>query len=485
MSSHTSFRPTAPTNRPWPSSASATSTGYRIYRDDVLLTTVGAQTSYSDTTVTAGNSYDYEVSALDATGHESQRTNIATAATPLTLTIDAQADARVQQSNASTNYGTATTLRTDGGADSDVESFLRFQVAGISGSVKSAKLRLFATTGTANGPAVYKTAWTGSETSLTWNTRTPRTSGATDDKGAIAAGGFVEFDVKSLVTGNGQHSFILATTSTDEVDFSTREGTASRVPQLVITFGNDTEAPIPPSNLTAQGASSTRVDLAWTAATDDFGVTGYKIYRDDALLTTVGAQTSYSDTTVSAGNSYDYEVSAVDGTGHESGRSNTATVTIPFVFTAEADARVQQANATTNYGSQTTLRTDGGADPDVETFLRFPTAGLPASIQNAKLRVYATTGTVDGPAVYKTAWTGSETVAHLEHPSCAHQRRHRRQGRDPGIELRRVRRHLADHGRRHPQLHPRHDVHRRARLQLAGDRHRRAKTAAPDYALGR
>jgi hypothetical protein len=245
---------------------------------------------------------------------------------------------------------------------------------------------------------------------MNWNTRPLRTSGATDDKGAIAAGGFVEFEVKSLITGNGAHSFILATTSTDEVDFSAREtSTASRRPQLVVTFGDDTQDPTPPSNLTAQATSSTQVDLSWSAATDDSGVSGYRIYRDDVLLTTVGAQTSYADTTATAGISYDYEVSAFDGADKESSRSNTATVTTPFVFAAQADARVQQANSSTNYGSSTTLRTDGGADPDVETFLRFQTAGLPASIQSAKLRLFATTGTVDGPAVYRTDWTGSET----------------------------------------------------------------------------
>ena len=385
--------------------------GYKVYRDGSELATIGPTTSYSDVTVAADNTYEYEVSALDAAGHESARSNAATVTTPNTLTFDAQADARVQQANSSTNYGTSTTLRTDGGADPDVESFLRFQVSGASGVVKSAKLRLFATTGTANGPAAYKTSWTGSETSLTWSNRTARTSGATDDKGAISAGGVVEFDVSPLVTGNGTHSFILATTSTDEVDFSSREtSTTSRRPQLVVSFGQDTQDPTPPSSLSAQGVSSSQVDLSWSAASDDSAVTGYKVYRDDALLTTIGAQTSWSDTTASAGATYAYEVSALDSAGHESGRSNTATVTIPFVFAAEADARVQQANPSTNYGTATQLRVVAGSNPPVETFVRFQPAGVTFPIQGAKLRLYVTNGTADGPAVYGTGWTGSETA---------------------------------------------------------------------------
>ena len=50
----------------------------------------------------------------------------------------------------------------------------------------------------------------------------------------------------------------------------------------------DTQAPTAPSGLSATAASSTRVDLAWTAATDDVGVTGYRIYRDGAMVGSVG-----------------------------------------------------------------------------------------------------------------------------------------------------------------------------------------------------
>jgi hypothetical protein len=116
-----------------------------------------------------------------------------------------------------------------------VETFLRFQPAGVTFPIQSAKLRLYVTNGTADGPAVYQTGWTGSETSLAWNNRTARTSGATDDKGAIAVNSFVDFNLTPLVTANGANSFILATTSTDGVDFGSREtSTVTRRPQLLI-----------------------------------------------------------------------------------------------------------------------------------------------------------------------------------------------------------------------------------------------------------
>ena len=56
-------------------------------------------------------------------------------------------------------------------------------------------------------------------------------------------------------------------------------------------------------------------------------VTGYRIYRDDNLLTSVGVTTSYTDPGVALG-PHSYEVRAIDAAGHPSDPSNTAHVTV-------------------------------------------------------------------------------------------------------------------------------------------------------------
>jgi uncharacterized repeat protein (TIGR01451 family) len=91
----------------------------------------------------------------------------------------------------------------------------------------------------------------------------------------------------------------------------------------------DTKAPTAPGNLTATAVGSSRVDLSWEASSDNVGVTGYEIFRDGALLTTVGAVTTHSDTTVSPSTTYAYQVRARDAVGNPSGFSNTSTVTTP------------------------------------------------------------------------------------------------------------------------------------------------------------
>jgi fibronectin type 3 domain-containing protein len=95
------------------------------------------------------------------------------------------------------------------------------------------------------------------------------------------------------------------------------------------TSASDTTPPSTPTGLSATVFSATRVDLVWTAATDNVGVTGYDIYRGGALLAAIGPVTSYSDTAVAPGTSYQYQVRAHDAAGNASSASNMVTVGTP------------------------------------------------------------------------------------------------------------------------------------------------------------
>lgn len=162
--------------------------------------------------------------------------------TASTLIVIAEADARVEQHNPTTNTGTSNYLATIRANNRSIESYLRFTVSGISGVIQTARLRVYDTTdATKNGPAVYATNNTWTETGITWNNRPARTSGAVDNKGAIPKNTWVEYDVSTLVTGNGTYSFVLAGDSGDSARFSSREG--SQPPQLTITFNSLTNTP--------------------------------------------------------------------------------------------------------------------------------------------------------------------------------------------------------------------------------------------------
>jgi hypothetical protein len=93
--------------------------------------------------------------------------------------------------------------------------------------------------------------------------------------------------------------------------------------------GTDTTPPTVPTNLTAVAAGPTQVNLTWGASTDNVGVAGYDIYRNGVEIGATTTATSYGDTTVSAGATYAYSVSAYDANGNESDQTAAVTVTVP------------------------------------------------------------------------------------------------------------------------------------------------------------
>ncbi|HEX6499413.1 MAG TPA: glycosyl hydrolase family 18 protein [Micromonosporaceae bacterium] len=90
--------------------------------------------------------------------------------------------------------------------------------------------------------------------------------------------------------------------------------------------GGDTTPPSAPTNLHVTGTTSSSVSLAWTASTDNVGVTGYDIYRGG---TKVGSATgtSYTDSGLAAGTTYTYTVKARDAAGNVSAASNQVSAT--------------------------------------------------------------------------------------------------------------------------------------------------------------
>jgi xylan 1,4-beta-xylosidase len=110
----------------------------------------------------------------------------------------------------------------------------------------------------------------------------------------------------------------------------------------------DTQVPTVPANLQATVASGSRVDLSWTAATDNIGVYAYKVYNGSTLAGTTGG-TTFSATGLTPTGTYTFTVKAADETGNESAPSNAVTVTTPDDLAPSAPANLT-ASAVTPYG---------------------------------------------------------------------------------------------------------------------------------------
>ncbi len=85
----------------------------------------------------------------------------------------------------------------------------------------------------------------------------------------------------------------------------------------------DTEAPSDVTDLVASNPTDTTVQLQWTAATDNIGVSSYDIYVD-GVNTYNTSNTMFTATDLSPDTNYCFTLKAIDGSGNESNFSNQA-----------------------------------------------------------------------------------------------------------------------------------------------------------------
>jgi chitodextrinase len=130
----------------------------------------------------------------------------------------------------------------------------------------------------------------------------------------------------------------------------------------------DTTPPTAPSNLLATAAGTGGIHLAWTASSDNVGVTDYLIERCQGSGCSSFAQvatsstTTFSDTGLLSNTSYSYQVRATDAAGNLSGYSNVSTATtnqssaspIAFVQVAYADPQSPQLTVSVPFASAQT-----------------------------------------------------------------------------------------------------------------------------------
>lgn len=130
------------------------------------------------------------------------------------------------------------------------------------------------------------------------------------------------FGWNTLGISNGSHRI-----QSRAYDAAGNIGTSSIV---TVTLNNpDTQPPNIPARPSVTAVSSSRVNVSWTAATDNVGVSKYYVQRNGVVVATVAGGLSYSDLNVNAGTRYSYAIIAVDAAGNASAPSASASVTTP------------------------------------------------------------------------------------------------------------------------------------------------------------
>ncbi|WP_051947409.1 fibronectin type III domain-containing protein [Muricauda sp. MAR_2010_75] len=157
-------------------------------------------------------------------------------------------------------------------------------------------------------------------------------SGATDNVGVtgykVFKDGVLEATLGTVstyqvtgLTASTTYSFTVTA-----LDAATNESAPSNAVSVTTNSSADTQAPTAPT-LSSSGQTDTTANLSWSGATDNVGVTGYKVFKDGVLEITLGTVSSYQVTGLTASTSYSFTVRALDAAAIESSPSNAVSVT--------------------------------------------------------------------------------------------------------------------------------------------------------------
>ena len=162
------------------------------------------------------------------------------------------------------------------------------------------------TASTTSGPAPlglnFTNSSTGSITSYSWTFGDGTTSTVANPAKVYSTAG--TYTVALKVTGPGGSN------------------TSTRSNYITVTAGSDTTPPSAPGTPTATVAGSTQINLSWGAATDNVGVTGYRVERCTGAGCSTFAQiatstgTTFSNTGLAGATTYRYRVRATDAKGN-------------------------------------------------------------------------------------------------------------------------------------------------------------------------
>jgi chitodextrinase len=269
-------------------------TGYRLFKNGLQVGT-SSSTSYGFAGLTCGSAYTLGVAAVDAAGNVS-----ATAAVTSSTSACSDTTAPTAPSGLVTSGIAQTAVTLSWAASTDN--------VGVSG------YRLFR-----NGSQV----GTASSTSYVF--------------AALACGTSYTFGVAAVdAAGNAS--------STAAVSAST-----SACP--------DTTAPSAPTGLSASATAQTSTTLSWAGASDNVGVTGYRVFLNGASVATAFT-TSYVFGSLSCATSYTLGVAAVDAAGNVSGTaslsvttsacSSGGTVVSPTLYVAQSQAGLGDGSSCAN-----------------------------------------------------------------------------------------------------------------------------------------
>ena len=335
-------------------------TGYRVYRNGVLLATLGNVIAYQSTGLSVSTTYSYTVQAFDAAGNASAQSpavivttpatpDTAAPSTPTGLAAAAVSASRINLSwSASTDNVAVTGYRVfrNGALLISLGNVTAYQDSSLlPGTTYVYTVRALDAAANISGPSAAASATTvaldttppTTPTGLSANAASPSQvnlnwSASTDNDEVANYRVYRNGALVATVTQTTYQDSSLSPSTTYSYNVDARDDTGNvsglSAPVTVSTLSApDTAAPTTPTGLAASTVSDSKINLNWSASTDNVAVTGYRVFRNNALLTTLGSVTTFQDTSLNPSTTYTYRVRALDAAGNVSAQSNAASAT--------------------------------------------------------------------------------------------------------------------------------------------------------------
>jgi hypothetical protein len=157
------------------------------------------------------------------------------------VTVNPEADSYVEAASPTRNNGTSTQVRIDGSPV--VRTYIKFNVTGVTGTVSSATLEIYANSAQSTGFEVHKvqdTSWT--ETSVNYNNAPSYDGEVLGTSGPLKAATWYSVDVAPAISGNGSYSFLLLTAGSTAASLASRESGNSPHLDIVYSDGSGSTA---------------------------------------------------------------------------------------------------------------------------------------------------------------------------------------------------------------------------------------------------
>ncbi len=123
---------------------------------------------------------------------------------------------------------------------------------------------------------------------MTWNSAPPADPTPLATLGAVSASTWYEVDLSTLVTGDGQFSLRIASTSSNKAKFRSKEGAVGFRPELVVAVAPSADVAAPTASISSPQSGTTvagSIDVGVDAA-DDVGVVSVELQVDGATYAT-------------------------------------------------------------------------------------------------------------------------------------------------------------------------------------------------------